>query len=54
MKHLPIFVEIENRHCLVVGGGEVAARKAGLLLKFRQGGTGGWVAWRQAMGSHGK
>ena len=34
MKHLPIFVEIENRHCLVVGGGEVAARKAGLLLKY--------------------
>ncbi len=34
MKHLPIFVEIENRPCLVVGGGEVAARKTGLLLKY--------------------
>ena len=32
MDYLPIFLNIENRPCLVIGGGEVAARKVGLLL----------------------
>jgi len=30
---LPIFVNIRNQPCLVVGGGEVAARKVALLRK---------------------
>ncbi len=33
MDHLPIFLDIKNRPCLVVGGGEVAARKVRLLLE---------------------
>ena len=30
---MPIFIDIRNRNCLVVGGGEVAARKTALLLR---------------------
>ncbi|PTR09931.1 uroporphyrinogen-III C-methyltransferase /precorrin-2 dehydrogenase [Nitrosospira sp. Nsp5] len=33
MDFLPIFVDIKHRNCLVVGGGEVAARKIALLLR---------------------
>ncbi|MFO7604622.1 MAG: siroheme synthase CysG [Gammaproteobacteria bacterium] len=33
MDFLPIFLNIKNRPCLVVGGGEVAARKVSLLLR---------------------
>ena len=33
MDFLPIFIDIENRNCLLVGGGEVAARKIALLLR---------------------
>ncbi|MEO5572918.1 MAG: siroheme synthase CysG [Gammaproteobacteria bacterium] len=33
MDYLPVFLNIKNKPCLVVGGGEVAARKAALLLR---------------------
>jgi uroporphyrin-III C-methyltransferase/precorrin-2 dehydrogenase/sirohydrochlorin ferrochelatase len=33
MDFLPIFLNIKNRNCLVVGGGEVAVRKITLLLQ---------------------
>lgn len=33
MDYLPIFAKIRNQLCLVVGGGEVAKRKAGVLLE---------------------
>jgi uroporphyrin-III C-methyltransferase/precorrin-2 dehydrogenase/sirohydrochlorin ferrochelatase len=33
MQALPIFFNITHRHCVVVGGGEVAARKVTMLLK---------------------
>ena len=33
MKYLPVFLELEARHCLVVGGGKVAARKVAMLLR---------------------
>ncbi|MBA4142745.1 MAG: uroporphyrinogen-III C-methyltransferase [Nitrosospira sp.] len=33
MDFLPIFVDIRNRNCVVVGGGELAARKIALLLR---------------------
>ncbi len=33
MDYLPIFINIKNQTCLIVGGGEVAARKAMLLLQ---------------------
>ena len=33
MDYLPIFIQIKNRPCLVVGGGSIAARKVALLRK---------------------
>ncbi len=33
MDFLPIFLDIKNRNCVVVGGGEVAARKVEMLLR---------------------
>lgn len=33
MKQLPIFIEVQGRRCVVVGGGEVASRKITWLLK---------------------
>ena len=33
MDYLPLFVDLKNKSCLVVGGGDIAARKAGLLIR---------------------
>ncbi|MDR1134584.1 MAG: bifunctional precorrin-2 dehydrogenase/sirohydrochlorin ferrochelatase [Clostridiales Family XIII bacterium] len=34
MPYFPLFINIEGRRCLVIGGGAVAARKAGALLEY--------------------
>lgn len=33
MQSLPIFFNIANRHCVVIGGGDIATRKVTMLLK---------------------
>ncbi len=33
MDYLPIFMDVKGRRCLIVGGGEVAARKVQMLLR---------------------
>ena len=33
MKHFPVFLDLKDRHCLVIGGGSVATRKIINLLK---------------------
>lgn len=33
MRYFPVFVDTQNMHCLIVGAGEVAARKLELILK---------------------
>jgi uroporphyrin-III C-methyltransferase/precorrin-2 dehydrogenase/sirohydrochlorin ferrochelatase len=33
MDYLPIFFKLKDKPCLVIGGGDVAARKAGVLLR---------------------
>jgi uroporphyrin-III C-methyltransferase/precorrin-2 dehydrogenase/sirohydrochlorin ferrochelatase len=33
MDNLPIFIDLKQKPCLVVGGGDIAARKAGLLCR---------------------
>ncbi|MDA0225694.1 MAG: siroheme synthase, partial [Proteobacteria bacterium] len=33
MDYLPIFLDLRDQPCLVVGGGEVAARKTAMLLR---------------------
>ena len=35
MQALPIFFNVKNRHCVVIGGGDVAMRKVSMLLKAR-------------------
>lgn len=32
--YFPMFVNMENKHIMIFGGGEVAARRAGVLLEF--------------------
>ncbi|MGZ6238138.1 MAG: precorrin-2 dehydrogenase/sirohydrochlorin ferrochelatase family protein, partial [Syntrophales bacterium] len=34
MKYYPLFLDITNRKCVVVGGGDVAERKMARLLHF--------------------
>ena len=33
MRYFPLFIDTQNLPCLIVGAGEVAARKLELLLK---------------------
>jgi uroporphyrin-III C-methyltransferase/precorrin-2 dehydrogenase/sirohydrochlorin ferrochelatase len=33
MDYFPVFLDLKNRRCLLVGGGEVATRKGRMLAK---------------------
>ena len=33
MDYLPVFLDLTSKKCVIIGGGEVAHRKAKLLLK---------------------
>ena len=33
MEFLPVFLNIKGRKCVVVGGGDIATRKAGMLVE---------------------
>ena len=35
MGYFPFFIDIENKNCLIVGGGEVALRKIKKLIPYR-------------------
>lgn len=35
LKYFPVFLNIENKKCLVIGGGKVAFRKINKLLKYK-------------------
>ena len=35
MDHLPIFINIREKPCIVIGGGDIALRKINLLLKAK-------------------
>lgn len=35
MDNLPIFLDLKDKPCLVVDGGDVAARKVGLLVRVK-------------------
>jgi uroporphyrin-III C-methyltransferase/precorrin-2 dehydrogenase/sirohydrochlorin ferrochelatase len=35
MEYLPIFIDLKGQECVVVGGGDIAARKAALLVKAK-------------------
>ena len=35
MDHLPIFINIRKKPCVVIGGGDIALRKINLLLKAK-------------------
>lgn len=34
MGYFPVFIELKNKHCLVIGGGPVAFRKAKALIQY--------------------
>ena len=35
MNYFPLFYQLENKPCLLVGGGSVALRKARMLLRYQ-------------------
>lgn len=35
LKYFPVFLNIENKNCLVIGGGKVALRKINKLLEYK-------------------